>query len=63
MAIVTAEWRKKRTHRDIRITILNTAINLLKKEKYAAQAWQILDAAATDATAEVLISILGAANG
>jgi hypothetical protein len=62
MEMVLHEWERKELHRDVRITILQIAINFLNipEGRGNETAWKILESAIRNDNPEILTALLGA---
>jgi len=57
--ILLKEWKHKELHRDVRITLLQETMVLLKNKRIGHLAWNLLDTAVDTPNAEVQAAIVG----
>eukprot|EP01092_Planopodium_desertum_P007370 TRINITY_DN3016_c0_g4_i3.p1 TRINITY_DN3016_c0_g4~~TRINITY_DN3016_c0_g4_i3.p1 ORF type:complete len:467 (-),score=31.03 TRINITY_DN3016_c0_g4_i3:143-1516(-) len=60
LKLILAEWGRKQVHRDVRITILNTAFKFLTMGEVSEAAWEIFESGTKLEENEILVALLAA---
>eukprot|EP01090_Pellita_catalonica_P001848 TRINITY_DN11576_c0_g1_i1.p1 TRINITY_DN11576_c0_g1~~TRINITY_DN11576_c0_g1_i1.p1 ORF type:complete len:968 (+),score=177.26 TRINITY_DN11576_c0_g1_i1:336-2906(+) len=59
--LIKTEWRRKGTHRDVMVTIVQQAVRLLRRPSASVRVWEVLvEAAKDDQPVEIRAALLGA---